>query len=304
MKRVFIFLLCAIGISSAYAQEGENPFAKYGYKVHVQNTIMGRSVVHDRQKIVAIGSVLFDTRNDSIVGVFVSDTSVFLLEPQTVSMYVADIGRFITPDPLAEKFYHISPYAYANNNPIRYIDPDGRNPISWLNGLRKAYQAQRAYQAARAVTISADAAAAAAAATVTATTATAYTYNYFLNPEQAAKAQQACLDMLTGYSPGYAEQQKRERTAKEELGRQQAAVETSIDTNISGKLPDGSPAPKGDPGRIGAVVVGIGLGAAAIESAIESTEPQKPITPQEPTIIPQEKNWFENLLDKIHNLFQ
>ena len=30
---------------------------------------------------------------------------------------------WFTPDPLAEKYYHISPYAYVLNNPIRYIDP-------------------------------------------------------------------------------------------------------------------------------------------------------------------------------------
>lgn len=40
--------------------------------------------------------------------------------------YDAVIGQFTTKDPLCEKYYHISPYAYCENNPLRFIDPDGR----------------------------------------------------------------------------------------------------------------------------------------------------------------------------------
>ena len=37
------------------------------------------------------------------------------------------IPRFTTMDPLCEKYYSISPYAYCNNNPVKYVDPDGRD---------------------------------------------------------------------------------------------------------------------------------------------------------------------------------
>lgn len=36
------------------------------------------------------------------------------------------IPRFTTMDPRAEKYYSVSPYAYCMNNPVNYIDPDGR----------------------------------------------------------------------------------------------------------------------------------------------------------------------------------
>ena len=35
--------------------------------------------------------------------------------------------RFTRPDPLAEKYYSVSPYVYYANNPVRYVDPDGKD---------------------------------------------------------------------------------------------------------------------------------------------------------------------------------
>ena len=36
-----------------------------------------------------------------------------------------DAGRFTTIDPMAEKYYNISPYAYCGNNPVNYVDLHG-----------------------------------------------------------------------------------------------------------------------------------------------------------------------------------
>jgi len=53
-------------------------------------------------------------------------------------MYNPAIGRFLTMDPLAEVNPNISPYVYALNNPIRNIDPDGRDVVV-LNNPSGAY---------------------------------------------------------------------------------------------------------------------------------------------------------------------
>ena len=43
--------------------------------------------------------------------------------------YDAAIGRFATVDPMAEKYYSMSPYVYCANNPMKFVDSDGKQLI-------------------------------------------------------------------------------------------------------------------------------------------------------------------------------
>jgi RHS repeat-associated protein len=43
--------------------------------------------------------------------------------------YDGIVPRFTTMDPLAEKYYSVSPYAYCANNPVNAIDSDGKKVI-------------------------------------------------------------------------------------------------------------------------------------------------------------------------------
>ena len=53
--------------------------------------------------------------------------------------YDSRTGRWLQVDPLAQKYPSLSPYTYCADNPLKYIDPDGRKlkPVV-LKGLTKA----------------------------------------------------------------------------------------------------------------------------------------------------------------------
>jgi len=115
-----------------FAQTSKNPFSKYGYKKQVMYTSSKGEFeeFHGNEDIVEIGSVYFNTKTKSIVG-YVDEEGIAEVAYATSAMSV---------DPLCEKYYWISPYAYCLNNPVRLIDPDGRvvygtdgNPVTYSN---------------------------------------------------------------------------------------------------------------------------------------------------------------------------
>lgn len=55
-------------------------------------------------------------------------------------------GRWTTMDPLAEKYYSISPYAYCGNNPVNLIDPDGMWIFIYYNNQSYKYENGKLYQ--------------------------------------------------------------------------------------------------------------------------------------------------------------
>ncbi|MCM1502163.1 MAG: RHS repeat-associated core domain-containing protein [Bacteroidales bacterium] len=47
-------------------------------------------------------------------------------------MYDYDTGRWFVPDPLAENYYSVSPYAFCSGNPVNFVDLDGEKTYPLL----------------------------------------------------------------------------------------------------------------------------------------------------------------------------
>ena len=157
-------------------------------------------------------------------------------------MYDPVLGRWHVADPMSEKNYSITPYGYCLNNPVKHIDPDGKQVIPVPSPLplpfyypltnTQSYRLPSDQQIMRHTSGKF----AELGQIINNTPKMSYTFGTLLY-YQAKNA----------ISPEYEHQRKRDRRNKEELDRNQANVAESIDTNVSGMMPNGDPAPKRNP---------------------------------------------------------
>ena len=119
MKRTTVlFMGILLAASSTYAQD---IFKKHGHNKEALTLSKGRyKETFINEDVVQIGTVLINTRTDKVIKFVEEDTTGLAYKAESTS-------RFLTIDPLAEKFPSISPYVYCKNNPINRVDPDGRD---------------------------------------------------------------------------------------------------------------------------------------------------------------------------------
>ena len=61
------------------------------------------------------------------------------LDYRGARFYDSDIARFLSVDPKAQDYLHLAPYVYVADNPLAFIDPNGKNIIPGINWEGSAY---------------------------------------------------------------------------------------------------------------------------------------------------------------------
>lgn len=114
----FISILFCLAYWSASAQD--NPFESIGKKGNIHNLSKNHIEAFDTDSVQRIGTVLINIKTKQIVLLLDSD-SIYRASSDN-----STASRWYSIDPLADKFTSWSPYHFSYNNPISFIDPDGR----------------------------------------------------------------------------------------------------------------------------------------------------------------------------------
>jgi hypothetical protein len=131
LKPIFTMLFFLLATVMLQAQD-KNPFQSIGKKGKILTLSHGKyEELFDQDSIQQIGTALVNIRQMKVVK---------LLEDEEVQRLLDNVSnsRFLSVDPLTRNFAWNSPYAYAENSPIKFIDLDGAekyDPASKPTGI-------------------------------------------------------------------------------------------------------------------------------------------------------------------------
>lgn len=117
-----LFIIACACVNKLYAQTPYDSFAP-----ETSRPMLGIAETESQTDSI-LCAVVADMQNQMLLFVDVLNGEVIAYAPIT-----DDVHKWLSVDPLADKYPNISPYAYAAWNPVKYVDPDGKEIINKMN---------------------------------------------------------------------------------------------------------------------------------------------------------------------------
>ena len=129
-KLLYIFFFACLLLPIAL--RGQTPydsFAPESSRPMLEADALYEEIVKEnRQTDTILCAAVIDLQSQSLYLVSLADGSLLASAPLT-----DDLRKWLSVDPLVDKYIYASPYIYCNGNPIKYVDPDGREKKIFLN---------------------------------------------------------------------------------------------------------------------------------------------------------------------------
>ncbi len=148
MKQPILFSILLLLSTTVFSQDtGKDPYAIFGHKssTKYETTLNEMLYIKNKDTSSKIKAVAFDMVNQYAILLGEKEVVLYKVKIQPEQLY-----RWMSVDPLAEKYQGFSPYNFVLNNPLIYIDPDGREVKNGMqddlnNAQNRLNTAQSAY---------------------------------------------------------------------------------------------------------------------------------------------------------------
>ncbi len=129
-------MLAALLLSATLsAQTPYDSFAPEATRPMLEADALYEEIVHENRRVDTIlCAAVIDIQSQSLYIVSLTDGTILASVPLT-----DEVQKWLSVDPLVDKYIYASPYIYCNGNPIKYVDPNGEGPqdkaAGWVVGI-------------------------------------------------------------------------------------------------------------------------------------------------------------------------
>jgi hypothetical protein len=136
------YILLAISLLLPIALKAQTPydtFAPEASRPMLDADALYEEIVQENRRTslpfdTILCAAVIDIQSQSLYIVSLTDGTILASVPLT-----DEVQKWLSVDPLVDKYIYASPYIYCNGNPIKYVDPNGEGPqdkaAGWVVGI-------------------------------------------------------------------------------------------------------------------------------------------------------------------------